>query len=230
MGNGAYVGLDVHARSVVAGLIDDLTGELKITRAPHRTDEGVGWLGDLAGPVRVTYEAGPSGFGLARACEAAGMQCLVGRAQPDRGLARRSRQKERCHRRRGPGAPSAPGRAHLGEGARSGRRGRPRSRARPRGRPCRADAGPTPALEAASAPRAGVRAGLGPGQPATRPGSGASASSIPAPARPSRTTTERSCTPGYAATISIGGSASSRPRPALRRWWGALGACAGWAR
>lgn len=77
MGNGTFVGLDVHARSVVAGLIDEGTGELRVTRAPHRTGELVGWLSDLAGPVRVTYEAGPTGFGLARALEAAGIACLV---------------------------------------------------------------------------------------------------------------------------------------------------------
>ena len=77
MGNGTFVGLDVHARSVVAGLIDEDTGELRMTREPHRTEELVGWLGDLGGPVRVAYEAGPSGFGLARALEAAGIWCLV---------------------------------------------------------------------------------------------------------------------------------------------------------
>jgi transposase len=77
MGNGTFVGLDVHARSVVAGLIDEDTGEVRVRRAPHRTDELVGWLGGLAGPVRVAYEAGPSGFGLARACETAGIDCLV---------------------------------------------------------------------------------------------------------------------------------------------------------
>ncbi|HZJ28439.1 MAG TPA: IS110 family transposase [Solirubrobacterales bacterium] len=77
MGNGTFVGLDVHARSVVAGLIDEDTGELRVTRAPHRTEELARWLGDLAGPVRVAYEAGPTGFGLARACEAAGIACLV---------------------------------------------------------------------------------------------------------------------------------------------------------
>jgi len=77
LGNGTFVGLDVHARSVVAGLIDEDTGEVRVTRAPHRTTQLVGWLCDLDGPVRVAYEAGPTGFGLVRACEAAGMQCLV---------------------------------------------------------------------------------------------------------------------------------------------------------
>lgn len=77
MSNGTFVGLDVHARSVVAGLIDEQTGEVRTQRAPHRTEELVGWLGDLADPVRVSYEAGPTGFGLARACQAAGIACLV---------------------------------------------------------------------------------------------------------------------------------------------------------
>jgi transposase len=77
MGEGTFVGLDVHARSVVAGLIDEDTGELRVLGAPHRTDELVGWLGALARPVRIAYEAGPTGFGLARAARAAGISCLV---------------------------------------------------------------------------------------------------------------------------------------------------------
>lgn len=52
MGEGAFVGLDVHARSVVTGLIDERTGEVRIAR------------------------------GLARGCEAAGIACLVAPAPP----------------------------------------------------------------------------------------------------------------------------------------------------
>ena len=37
----------------------------------------LGWLHQLRGPVRVTYEAGPTGFGLARAINEAGMECVV---------------------------------------------------------------------------------------------------------------------------------------------------------
>ena len=77
MGNGTFVGLDVHARSVVAGLIDGRTGEVRSRRAPHATDELVGWLGELPRPVRTTYEAGPTGYGLARALEGVGIACLV---------------------------------------------------------------------------------------------------------------------------------------------------------
>jgi transposase len=77
MGNGTFVGLDVHARSVVAGLIDEQTGELQVRRAPHRTEDLVSWLGELVGPVRVAYEAGPTGFILAHALEAQGIGCVV---------------------------------------------------------------------------------------------------------------------------------------------------------
>lgn len=77
MGDGSCVGLDVHASSVVACLIDEGAGEVRVLRVPHRTPELVGWLGSLAAPVRVAYEAGPTGFGLARACQAAGIECLV---------------------------------------------------------------------------------------------------------------------------------------------------------
>jgi transposase len=82
MGNGTFVGLDVHARSVLAGLIDESTGEVRVVRAPHGTDELVGWLGVLAQPVRAAYEAGPTGYELARAARGAGIDCLV--AAPSR--------------------------------------------------------------------------------------------------------------------------------------------------
>lgn len=77
MGEGTFAGLDVHARSVTCGLIDEQTGEVRITRAPHQTDELVSWLSELPAPVRITYEAGPTGYGLARAAEAAGIRCLI---------------------------------------------------------------------------------------------------------------------------------------------------------
>lgn len=77
MGEGTFVGLDVHARSVVAGVICERTGEVRVRRVPHGTAELVEWLRGLEGPVRVAYEAGPTGYGLARACEAAGIGCVV---------------------------------------------------------------------------------------------------------------------------------------------------------
>jgi transposase len=77
MGNGTWVGLDVHAKSTVAGVICEGTGELRVMRAPHRTEELVRWVDGFDRPVRVAYEAGPTGFGLARALEAQEISCLV---------------------------------------------------------------------------------------------------------------------------------------------------------
>ena len=77
MVEGSWVGLDVHARSVVAGVLDAESGELRSGRAPVQAAETVAWLLQLPGPVRVAYEAGPTGYGLARACAAAGVACMV---------------------------------------------------------------------------------------------------------------------------------------------------------
>lgn len=71
------VGLDVHARSIVACAIDGEVGEVQTLRLSPKTDAVVEWVGSLPGPVAVTYEAGPTGFGLARALETVGVRCVV---------------------------------------------------------------------------------------------------------------------------------------------------------
>jgi transposase len=77
MAEGTWVGLDVHARKTVAGVLDAVSGELRSLRAPTLPSETVQWLQQFAAPVRVAYEAGPTGYGLARACRAAGIACTV---------------------------------------------------------------------------------------------------------------------------------------------------------
>jgi transposase len=69
--------LDVHARSVAAAAIDGVTGELRQARLTPSHDHIRAWLEQLDGPVAVTYEAGPTGFGLYRALTAAGLRCVV---------------------------------------------------------------------------------------------------------------------------------------------------------
>jgi transposase len=71
------VGLDVHARSVVAAAIDGVTGELIQSRLTPSHEHIASWLSDLPGPVAVAYEAGPTGFGLFRFLTAAGIRCEV---------------------------------------------------------------------------------------------------------------------------------------------------------
>lgn len=77
MAEGSWVGLDVHARTTLAGVLDAASGELHVQRVSPRSEETVAWLEGLPRPVRVAYEAGPSGYGLARACARAGIACAV---------------------------------------------------------------------------------------------------------------------------------------------------------
>jgi len=71
------VGLDVHARSVAAAAIDGVTGELIQARLSPSYDQVGAWVRTLPGPVAVTYEAGPTGFGLSRALNGSGIRCVV---------------------------------------------------------------------------------------------------------------------------------------------------------
>jgi transposase len=73
----SWAGLDVHAARVVAAVVDRETGELSVRRLSGVTDEVVAFCAGLPGPARVAYEAGPSGFALARALTAAGVECVV---------------------------------------------------------------------------------------------------------------------------------------------------------
>jgi len=71
------VGLDVHARSVVACGLDGQTGQVFERRLTPDHGELWSWLESLPGPVAVTYEAGPTGFGLARFLAEHGIGCLL---------------------------------------------------------------------------------------------------------------------------------------------------------
>ena len=71
------VGLDVHARSVVACGLDGDTGEVFERRLTPDHGEIREWITSLPGPAAVAYEAGPTGYGLARSLLSAGIDCLV---------------------------------------------------------------------------------------------------------------------------------------------------------
>jgi len=57
--------------------VDDESGEMRTLRISPKTVEIVKWAKALPGEVEVAYEAGPTGFGLARALIAADMHCHV---------------------------------------------------------------------------------------------------------------------------------------------------------
>ena len=72
-----WAAFDVHVSGVVAATLDRASGELRVQRLAGRSDDVAAFAADLPGPVRATYEAGPTGFVLARKLEAIGVDCLV---------------------------------------------------------------------------------------------------------------------------------------------------------
>src|SRR3954468_23612606 len=72
-----FAGLDVHARKTAAAAIRLGSGELWKAQLAGSPSAAIEWLQTLPGPVRAVYEAGPTGFGLARAARAAGLEVMV---------------------------------------------------------------------------------------------------------------------------------------------------------
>ena len=72
-----FVGLDVHAWSVTGHALDAMSGEVWQRRLTPDPGDILGWVSGLPGPVKVVYEAGPTGFGLARHLREHGVECLV---------------------------------------------------------------------------------------------------------------------------------------------------------
>jgi transposase len=77
-GSMALVGLDVHQAQSVAAVLDPVSGELRVERL-RGAPAGVvlEFLERLERPVRAVYEAGPTGFGLARAATERGLDVRV---------------------------------------------------------------------------------------------------------------------------------------------------------
>src|SRR5215211_4633137 len=71
------VGLDVHARQTHAAILDPASGELRVSRLRMPAVEVAGFLEGLGPRTLAVYEAGPTGFGLARAARARGIDMRV---------------------------------------------------------------------------------------------------------------------------------------------------------
>ena len=72
-----WVGLDVHARETACAVFDGATGEVEGRRFQGRPHELLEWLGSLERPFRAVYEAGPTGYGLARRASERGLEVSV---------------------------------------------------------------------------------------------------------------------------------------------------------
>jgi len=73
----SWVGRDVHAAKVVACVVDAESGEMTLHRLGGDTAEVGAFCAGLPTPARAAYEAGPTGYGLARALVAARVGCVV---------------------------------------------------------------------------------------------------------------------------------------------------------
>ena len=73
----SLVGLDVHATKIVAAVLDAETGELQFFAMTADIDKTAGFCAALPRPVRVAYEAGPTGYGLARELIKRRVDCVV---------------------------------------------------------------------------------------------------------------------------------------------------------
>ncbi len=72
-----FAGLDVHARKTAAAAVRLGSGEVFKAQIAGGPAAAIDWLQSLPGPVRAVYEAGPTGFGLARAARSAGLEVMV---------------------------------------------------------------------------------------------------------------------------------------------------------
>lgn len=72
-----WVGLDVHARETTVAVFDQGSGELRTRRLVGRPHETLECLMEIAVPARMVYEAGPTGYGLARRARAVGIEMYV---------------------------------------------------------------------------------------------------------------------------------------------------------
>jgi hypothetical protein len=72
-----WVGLDVHARESTLAVFDQATGEVVTRRVVGRPHELLPWLRGVERPTRMVYEAGPTGYGLARRARAEGIELDV---------------------------------------------------------------------------------------------------------------------------------------------------------
>jgi transposase len=71
------VGLDVHATKIVAAVLDSQTGQLQTFAMSGESTKVAAFCAGLPRPVRVAYEAGPTGYGLARELAKRGVDCVV---------------------------------------------------------------------------------------------------------------------------------------------------------
>lgn len=72
-----FVGLDVHANQTHGAALCPATGELVRRRIAGPPESSLAWLAELGPELCAVYEAGPTGFGLAREAQKRGIELRI---------------------------------------------------------------------------------------------------------------------------------------------------------
>lgn len=72
-----YIGLDVHAQTVVACALNPATGEIERAKMAMEPDVVLSWIQRFPADAKAVYEAGPTGYTLARHLLVHGVDCVI---------------------------------------------------------------------------------------------------------------------------------------------------------
>lgn len=72
-----YIGLDVHAQTVVACALNPATGEIERTKMAMDSGVVLSWIQRFPSDAKAVYEAGPTGYALARHLLDHGVDCVI---------------------------------------------------------------------------------------------------------------------------------------------------------
>lgn len=72
-----FIGLDVHAQTVVACALNTATGEVQRTKMSSELEVILAWIQKFPTEAKVVYEAGPTGYPLARHLLGHGVDCVI---------------------------------------------------------------------------------------------------------------------------------------------------------
>src|SRR4051794_21861284 len=152
----SLVGLDVHATKIVAAVLDADTGELGMFVLNGENAGAAALCAGLPRPVRAAYEAGPTGYTLARELAKRGIECVV--AAPSKiPRATGDKVKNDCRDAEHLVRLLLAGKLHPVRVPGPRRRGAARSRSRPGDTAPGSDASATPLVEDADASWSPVR-------------------------------------------------------------------------
>lgn len=73
----AFIGLDVHAKTVTAAALNADSGEIREATMPADNDTVISWIKTQGHDTEVTYKAGPTGYGLVRDLSTQDIACTV---------------------------------------------------------------------------------------------------------------------------------------------------------